>query len=174
MSFRDPILGAVWANVGVSTGVVTQSWRGGCVTSMPRRHDGGVGRCRYLVRVGIAMAASAILLPVVGCMPVAPSLTDGRSKLMQFTPTPLPVPPGPDGGWHLVEPTLGLIGEANRLARVDLDGNITWSVQLPIDYALTGRPGAPHTAISVPEAGALILIAGAQGTSGPVALRALN
>jgi hypothetical protein len=82
---------------------------------------------------------------------MGPTLDDGHSKLAQFAP--VPVPPGPDGFWHYVEPTFGLIGEGDRLARVDFDGTVTWSVRLPAEYALTGA----YRPVPVRESAMLVL-----------------
>jgi hypothetical protein len=88
--------------------------------------------------------------------------------------TPVPVPPGPDGRWHLVLPDAQILGEGPVLGRIDPRGGPGWSMRVPDEYALTGAPGGAHSAILAASGTVIVLLAGAPGVDGPVAVRAIE
>ncbi|MFJ6460184.1 hypothetical protein ACIQM0_03845 [Streptomyces sp. NPDC091387] len=73
---------------------------------------------------------------------------------------PLPVPTDASGGWALVSRRLGIIGHGRVAARIDESGKVLWRTALPVQFALTGRPGQTH-AVATPSGSGVTLVGAA-------------
>ncbi|BCY13021.1 PQQ-binding-like beta-propeller repeat protein [Actinoplanes sp. L3-i22] len=76
-----------------------------------------------------------VLLALTGCFADSGPRLSSDVELTERWRMPNPVPA--DGRWHFTDGPL--IGEGRRLASVDLrDGKLSWAVDLPAGYAITG------------------------------------
>ncbi|WP_406096604.1 hypothetical protein [Streptomyces sp. NBC_01013] len=91
-----------------------------------------------------------VLLPLLaGCFAPGPPHIGVAEDPEEAFRVPLPVPTDTSGGWALVDPRWGIIGQGRVVARIDEDGKVLWRTTLPIRFALTGRPGQAH-AVATP------------------------
>lgn len=82
------------------------------------------------------MLLPLVLLGVTGCFADNGPRFSDDVKLSERWRMPSPVPTGADGRWHLNDD--GLLGEGNRLARIDTaTGRLMWSEFLSPEYAIT-------------------------------------
>jgi PQQ-like domain len=118
------------------------------------------------------LVAAAIAALLSGCFyQLPPDLGDtGPYKVVEAFRVPLPVDPGADARWQSVVPEWGVLGEGRRLARVDSDGKVLWSQELPGEFAITAPAGAPHSLVPAGEHG-LMVLAGSPEAAGPAAVR---
>ncbi|WP_326736381.1 outer membrane protein assembly factor BamB family protein [Streptomyces sp. NBC_01022] len=96
------------------------------------------------------LALLVLLLPLLaGCYsePSPPSVVAYEDPEDAFR-VPLPVPTDASGGWALVSRRSGIIGQGGVVARIDEDGKVLWRTTLPAEFALTGRPGQTHAAVT--------------------------
>jgi hypothetical protein len=105
-----------------------------------------------------------------GCFAGQQDPYDLNAPLTKVFEVPTPVEPWADGGWHLVLPQVGVVGEGRALVRMARDGALRWSLQLPEAYALTGAPGGAHSFLHT-DRGELLLLGGAAGVNGPASVR---
>lgn len=104
-----------------------------------------------------------LLLPLLaGCFAPGPPDIKWYEEAEDAFRVPLPVPTDASGGWALVAPRIGVIGQGRVAARIDGNGEVLWRTRLPVRFALTGRPGQAHS-IADPSMTPLTLI----GASAP-------
>lgn len=105
-----------------------------------------------------------LLLPLLaGCFAPGPPRIEAHGEVEDAFRVPLPVPTDASGGWALVAPRPGVIGQGREAARIDGNGEVLWHTKLSDRFALTGRPGQAHSVVDPSESTLTLIGAAAPG-----------